>query len=77
MRNISFRPLQGLPIMNIPFNATFSKSDHEFPSPTGVTYYESELMDNVATITTSVCFRPLQGLPIMNCKRSYAGTTCE
>ena len=39
---------------------------NEFPSPTGVTYYESKLeLDEYGYVDCNG-FRPLQGLPIMN-----------
>ena len=37
---ISFRPQQGLTIMNIKQCVPLEKDDVEFPSPTGVNYYE-------------------------------------
>ena len=39
--NLSFRPQQGLPIMNGWIKENTNKYYNiEFPSPTGVTYYE-------------------------------------
>ena len=39
---MGFRPLQGLPIMNYLLRWITNVSVLEFPSPTGVTYYECE-----------------------------------
>ena len=60
----SFCPLQGLPIMNhqTPKKGYFKKW---FPSPTGVTYYESK-QSKLYIVKEKYGFRPLQGLPIMN-----------
>ena len=42
INGFGFRPQQGLPIMNCSMIvAEVAKSKNEFPSPTGVTYYES------------------------------------
>ena len=40
----SFRPLQGLTIMNLVFNY-FPFIENRFPSPTGVNHYEYECDD--------------------------------
>ena len=61
-----FRPQQGLLIMNL---RTCDESDEyikgKFPSPTGVTYYEYEKVENDFCFMVT-CFRPQQGLLIMN-----------
>ena len=63
----SFRPQQGLPIMNGK-ESVYEKQlrQRKFPSPTGVTYYES--MKSKKQKMGLSCFRPQQGLPIMNDK---------
>ena len=63
----SFRPQQGLPIMNfyVSNEALELKGMDQFPSPTGVTYYECKMYYVVEPIGFK-CFRPQQGLPIMN-----------
>ena len=42
-RSISFRPQQGLTIMNPAVKTTIKEKRALFPSPTGVNYYESLL----------------------------------
>ena len=63
----SFRPQQGLPIMNPMLGFVKDIVDtFGFPSPTGVTYYELSEYREPVKLTRLECFRPQQGLPIMN-----------
>ena len=61
-----FRPQQGLTIMNPlgKVKANANKVYQEFPSPTGVNYYES--VRGILTHVPLLSFRPQQGLTIMN-----------
>ena len=62
----SFRPLQGLPIINYKGQFVIIRVGYgQFPSPTGVTYYKW-LEKGSIDWKTGECFRPLQGLPIIN-----------
>ena len=65
---ISFRPQHGLTITNqfIKWEDEEPTSIQEFPSPTGVNYYESyqQFLNELEELKKS--FRPQQGLTIMN-----------
>ena len=62
----SFRPLQGLPIINHSMCRFNGVKRTVFPSPTGVTYYKSQLAQLSGVNLRMIRFRPLQGLPIIN-----------
>ena len=62
----SFRPQQGLTIMNSEYNFQTSKKFTQFPSPTGVNYYEFSIGLRLNEMKKKLSFRPQQGLTIMN-----------
>ena len=66
LKELSFRPLQGLPIINVVVKA-LNNDVKKFPSPTGVTYYKYDNLKLLIELNDN-CFRPLQGLPIINKK---------
>ena len=61
---MGFRPQQVLPIMNGDVGFV-NKINQQFPSPTGVTYYEIKNIENLRNELKRNRFRPQQGLPIM------------
>ena len=64
---MSFRPQQGLIIMNIKSGKGWfiPESKAEFPSPTGVNHYECYIQ-YIHLSFDILSFRPQQGLIIMN-----------
>ena len=63
---MSFRPQQGLLIMNDDELKAVGTARELFPSPTGVTYYEFYTTQNYIMEIKYESFRPQQGLLIMN-----------
>ena len=70
-------PQQGLLIMNYADKITTYGYWAKFPSPTGVSYYESDYIFRTTMRIIKTAFRPQQGLLIMNKQVIYDESRSE